>query len=53
MDQLPPPVTVAHHYLKAIHDRQGEILEELRSLRQQPAPADQTVELKEPKRKAK
>lgn len=50
---LPTPTTTAEIYLAAIHERQGEILEELRSQRELPKETPTLTELKEPKRKAK
>ncbi|NEA22578.1 hypothetical protein [Actinomadura bangladeshensis] len=47
MSALPQPVTVADHYLAAIHDRLGEIRDRLPALAGQPAEGE-PVELREP-----
>lgn len=47
MSDLPPPVTVADHYLAAIHDRLGEIRDRLPAPAEQPAEGE-PVELREP-----
>lgn len=54
MRQLPPPINGTEEYLRAIFERQGEVLEELKGLRVDLRPKDTvievgTIELKEPK----